>query len=252
MICIRCKIDKPETEYRTRHDTGKLKRYCVDCSNDLSNESRARLSEGGTKKYCRTCKRWLETTLFQQYSSGKLYNSCKQCTIMNVKNGVGKPMTVVVGERKLCLRCKELIPLTNFAKASRGISGCGPYCNECRKDYHSNHYSKKTDTYRENSYRWRTDNRERYLAQHRIHQFNRKSAVKATDDGTITPEFLAELYATTTCFYCNRETPPELRTLEHITPLSRGGLHSTSNVTMACRSCNSSKRHLLKEEWKND
>jgi len=37
--------------------------------------------------------------------------------------------------------------------------------------------------------------------------------------------------------------------MEHKLPLCRGGLHDPSNLAMACKSCNSSKRGLTEEEF---
>lgn len=45
----------------------------------------------------------------------------------------------------------------------------------------------------------------------------------------------------------NSEAGP---TIEHIVPLARGGKHCWSNVTLACRSCNSSKSDYTMEEYK--
>jgi 5-methylcytosine-specific restriction endonuclease McrA len=41
------------------------------------------------------------------------------------------------------------------------------------------------------------------------------------------------------CVYCNKHS--ERLTQDHITPLSKGGSHTVSNIVPACRSCNSKK-----------
>jgi 5-methylcytosine-specific restriction endonuclease McrA len=48
------------------------------------------------------------------------------------------------------------------------------------------------------------------------------------------------------CIYCGNK--PAKLTMDHITPLSKGGSHTKSNVVPACKSCNSSKgnRDVLK------
>ena len=58
------------------------------------------------------------------------------------------------------------------------------------------------------------------------------------------------------CAKCNVKTPAKLKgsylnnspVLDHIYPLSKGGLHSYSNVQLLCRECNSFKSNLTKGE----
>jgi len=42
------------------------------------------------------------------------------------------------------------------------------------------------------------------------------------------------------CIYCGKKS--QRLTMDHITPLSKGGSHTYSNVVPACKSCNSKKR----------
>ncbi len=37
--------------------------------------------------------------------------------------------------------------------------------------------------------------------------------------------------------------------MDHVVPLSRGGLTAKSNVVPCCKDCNSQKQHLLPLEW---
>jgi 5-methylcytosine-specific restriction endonuclease McrA len=48
------------------------------------------------------------------------------------------------------------------------------------------------------------------------------------------------------CSYCG--SIKDL-TIDHIIPLSRGGTHSFSNLTCACRTCNEQKGDRTPEEW---
>jgi 5-methylcytosine-specific restriction endonuclease McrA len=54
----------------------------------------------------------------------------------------------------------------------------------------------------------------------------------------------------THCFYCAKELTARNRTIDHVIPLSRGGRHDTSNVVVACRSCNISKQDAMLSEWR--
>lgn len=54
------------------------------------------------------------------------------------------------------------------------------------------------------------------------------------------------------CFYCGikaEDTPQGWLTQEHLTPLSRGGDHTWTNVKPACQSCNSKKGQQTAEEF---
>lgn len=50
------------------------------------------------------------------------------------------------------------------------------------------------------------------------------------------------------CSYCGRSNVK--LELDHIVPLSRGGLHEINNLALVCGSCNRSKGSKLLSEWK--
>jgi 5-methylcytosine-specific restriction endonuclease McrA len=49
------------------------------------------------------------------------------------------------------------------------------------------------------------------------------------------------------CPYCN--TPTDSFTLDHLTPISKGGKHVPENIIPCCYSCNSSKHNRDVFEW---
>jgi len=55
--------------------------------------------------------------------------------------------------------------------------------------------------------------------------------------------------ATGRCHYCRHAFPPSELTMDHVVPLSRGGLTSKGNVVPCCRTCNEQKKYLLPIEW---
>ena len=55
--------------------------------------------------------------------------------------------------------------------------------------------------------------------------------------------------STGVCYYCGSVSPPRALTMDHIVPLTRGGLTVKSNVVPACRECNSKKKYMLPIEW---
>lgn len=247
-ICRRCDRELPESDFITRSDNGRPISYCLPCRNDLSRESNKRLSRGGLRKKCSECKQWLQVDDFE--TGGRQPSArCTSCLFAAIMDGRARKGLIVEG-RKLCLRCMEFFPLKNFPPNDRGLGGVGSYCLPCQRAYHQDRYKAKADAYKASSYRWRRENREVYLAQHRLHQFKRRWAEEAQADGTLTEEWLKEIYGRRTCYYCGTIVQRKDRTLEHKIPLSLGGVHGISNVEMACKKCNSSKRDLSEENYK--
>lgn len=204
---------------------------------------------------CTKCKQEKNTNRFQLYK-GKPNGWCRECKTKHEKErrrnkgAKEKRYSIVIDGMKSCMTCNTMKPLQDFSPSTRGKGGVASYCKEClnRKNRTEENRSKARKT----TAKYRKDNRERYLAMHRLHQFNRKALTKAVSDGTLTDSVLKEIYATEKCYYCHNVIPRELRTLEHKIPLSKGGIHGILNVTMACFSCNSSKRHLTEKEFNDN
>lgn len=51
-----------------------------------------------------------------------------------------------------------------------------------------------------------------------------------------------------TCQYCGRMPPRSELSIDHVTPRSRGGTTTWTNVVLACTDCNARKRNLLPHE----
>lgn len=52
------------------------------------------------------------------------------------------------------------------------------------------------------------------------------------------------------CFYCEDYLPLDERTIDHITPKSKGGKSSQSNLVVACGECNSAKSNFDIHEFR--
>jgi hypothetical protein len=124
------------------------------------------------------------------------------------------------------------------------------YCKICFPLYIKELKSTDKDLYAEKArkatQKYRDNNRERWRSLHRINQFNRKAKVKLVSDGTITDKVIKDLYNSELCYWCKQSIVPEKRTMEHIVRLHDGGMHTASNITMACISCNSSNLNKIK------
>ena len=51
-----------------------------------------------------------------------------------------------------------------------------------------------------------------------------------------------------TCYYCEKILKKEEVTMDHVVPLSRGGLSSKGNIVPSCKPCNTKKRDQTASE----
>ena len=196
---------------------------------------------------CGEDKLWSKFQLFKGRPGGQC-RECKTAAMKAKRKQDGIPvraMSRIEDGKKLCMECDTLKPFEDFSPAPRGLMGISAYCKTC----HANKYRDRERAKKATS-KYREVNRERHLTNHRVRMFEYRTRKKVTDDGTVTDEFLKELYETEACHYCGCHTEPKLRTADHMTPLALGGLHSATNLVMACFSCNSSKRDMSYDEFK--
>lgn len=106
-------------------------------------------------------------------------------------------------------------------------------------------YHRHSENRRAGNAKWYRENKEWAAAKNH----ERRALEVSVSDGTATVEFMRNLYAKRICYYCGWLTFREHRTADHKTPLSRGGLHSASNLVMACYSCNYSKGTKTEAEF---
>ncbi|MCB9025495.1 MAG: HNH endonuclease [Bdellovibrionaceae bacterium] len=50
------------------------------------------------------------------------------------------------------------------------------------------------------------------------------------------------------CYYCEQNFEKEQLTMDHKVPIARGGKSTKGNVVVACKSCNTKKKHLTPAE----
>lgn len=92
---------------------------------------------------------------------------------------------------------------------------------------------------------WRDRERARLHAKKRRH---RSEIAASTVD--LCPEDVRRIRDdAASCFYCGRSLNESNRTVDHMTPMSRGGLHARSNVVACCLPCNSAKQDMTAEEY---
>lgn len=50
------------------------------------------------------------------------------------------------------------------------------------------------------------------------------------------------------CFWCHRTLPFISATIDHVIPLSRGGLNNANNYVLACQPCNNARGNLIPKQ----
>lgn len=202
-------------------------------------------------KTCNKCHKFepeVEFTLSRQYY-------CKNCVRKdNQKYSVSigctlKFIPIVTNTHKQCVECKQIIELENFSDSIRGRKGKSSYCKPCSSKRQMNRFTKEERKIQTQKYR--DNNREWWRSLHRINQFNRRNKIKLVSDGSVTSQFVMQIYKQNICYYCKEDIPIKFRTLEHKHPLNKEGTHSADNIIMACLSCNCSKRDMTEEQFNN-
>ncbi|MCM8524943.1 MAG: HNH endonuclease [Lentisphaeraceae bacterium] len=51
------------------------------------------------------------------------------------------------------------------------------------------------------------------------------------------------------CHYCQERFHPKELTMDHVTPIIRGGFTNKNNCVACCKECNNQKKYLLPVEW---
>ena len=146
---------------------------------------------------------------------------------------------------KECFKCDGVLPLDDFGLCKRGYAGHMAWCKSCCNEHAATDARISMTDYTK---KYRVGNT-RYQLQHRNHQQKRRAMKQAGADGTVTTQFMLDLYAVEYCHYCKKYTPLAKRTADHKQPLVHGGLHSTCNLVMCCSRCNSSKGDKTEQEF---
>ncbi|KJR43451.1 HNH endonuclease [Candidatus Magnetoovum chiemensis] len=51
------------------------------------------------------------------------------------------------------------------------------------------------------------------------------------------------------CYYCLNCFPSNELTMDHVIPISKGGMSVKNNLVVSCKQCNNKKKHLLPCQW---
>ena len=196
---------------------------------------------GKFKRYakCKTCNTTFEVVKYcenrkPRYCSSKCY---------------GESLLV----KKPCLMCGELIDGNGGSVSNRVY--CSKSCQyKSRKGIHldddwrkalSEGRKKSEKCKGENLYNWKGGESTR-LIRAKTAYYKRKNNLSKD----MPAKFLERVLKAqnNNCFYCNSNLK-EYKSIEHLTPVSKGGDNDIYNLVYSCKSCNSQKRQLTLEEY---
>lgn len=175
-------------------------------------------------KWCSTCKRFVPISEFCKDSSRTdgLSTKCYQCRRADNKlpNRIDRRIRREMSEKGLlyCIKCEKFLPKEVMTK--NGV--CKEHANEAAR------------------IRYRESEAVRMAAYQR--NYSRKKNLNS-----IPKWYMEQLHEDFggKCAYCGETAT----TIDHITPVSKGGNSVPGNVVPACQSCNSSKRNKDLFSW---
>lgn len=188
---------------------------------------------------------------------------------------------------KRCATCKNEYPLANFYKNSQQKDGKSCYCKGCQnktlKEYKSTHkeqtnaasrrrrkenpehYRQYNRNYsalpsaKQYAKKWRQQNRDKIQGYYitwktkdpegvRARTIRRRS-VEKTGNGITGGDIKRQYKSQKGCCYWCGVSVKHGYEIDHVIPLSRGGINSRENIVLACTPCNRSKKDKLPHEW---
>lgn len=165
---------------------------------------------------------------------------------------------------KICSRCKESKPLEEFPKNKRRKDGHNTYCKPCHKAYVEEHYQANRQVYLDREAKKRLENpnynRDYKLANRSRYTDleNKRRAMKRNQVGK--PYNRQEVFDADgwVCYLCDEPIDPAVKmpdmmcaSIDHVKPISKGGLDCLTNVRASHLLCNVRKNATFEEEEKD-
>lgn len=156
---------------------------------------------------------------------------------------------------RVCARCSEWRPLTEFYRDRKGRSGRKSTCVECHRSEQVARYRSSREVVIIRVRAWQRSNPEAYRKTQAAKALRRREASSGLryGEGFSVADLIAD--GQVTCAYCDRPVAqtdscdPLRATLDHVVPLSRGGRHERANAVVACSECNTRKWARTPAEW---
>ena len=144
---------------------------------------------------------------------------------------------------KKCSKCKVEKEFSEFHKNKASKDGYCSRCKVCRKEYNKQRYQNKREAILEYNKQYIQNNPEVRREKNRKRRAM-KNAVQ--ENYTKEDEFYTRQLFAHMCFNCKTTDNLEV---DHHYPLSKGHALERDNAVLLCKSCNSSKRNKMPEDF---
>lgn len=237
-ICSKCNTEKELNQFSFRNDTQDYRKQCKECVS-IRSKIYFDLNKERIKQYALDNKEKIK-----EYRAERYKNNCENIKQKRREYCKNNPKEIKRQKRKYYLKNKEQI------KAKT-------------KEYYFSNIEDiriKNIEYRKNSFdklklakqKYNKENMEKVRERHRKYMQTEKGKLIAKNmkhirrtkykDGDVTTQQLKDLYKNTkNCYWCNCKLEKTNTNLDHYTPLSKGGLHTLSNLVLSCSICNKKK-----------
>ena len=161
---------------------------------------------------------------------------------------------------KLCPKCGETKPISEFHKDKSRKSGVYSYCKKCNYISSRSYIKKKPDYYKEYQQKYhqahlekhreymRKYSKERYRNNRELYR-NYVRQYRARKRNSVFPSFdkinKRIIECGNNCIYCLGD----FESIDHVIPLSKGGTNNINNLVPSCLLCNKSKYNRDWQTW---
>lgn len=264
MICRRCALDRPDSDFRCDAN-GQGQRYPRSICRPCENVRQREVWEAKTEHECHACRRTLPMSCF----ASRTYR-CQDCHRGQALQRT-RPERQAERRRGREKRGRQYTPIEDFrpwwARLARGYAGGinltrhgwrsrkatteGAWIARLRVELPHLYDPTLASTALEFRAKYHLDHEFRAREIKRTHK--RRSDEEHGlffDDGSLTGEVVRRLFGEAEdCPYCGRWMASDDKTLDHVWPRSKGGWHSATNAVVCCHSCNSRKHARPPATW---
>lgn len=166
--------------------------------------------------------------------------------------------TTALLAEKMCRNCKVTKDISEFHPCRRNLDGLQSWCRECLNESKRRYAQANRDEVRRQCNAWRARNLDKARARESEYRTSPRGRIVAratqqrrrarfTDtpaDQMLTSKQWALVVKQSKgrCYWCGCKCKP---TMDHVIPISKGGLHVAANIVVSCFACNRKKSNKI-------